>query len=297
MNWMRNLERRFGKYAIPNLMLYMTILSGVGIVISLVAPGLLDMLTLDFGAVLHGQIWRLVTFVINPPDSGNLLLMLLSLYVYYMMGTNLERRWGTFGFNLFYFLGILFHILASAITYFLFGASFTSGTYYLNLSLFFAFVTEFSEVQFLLFFIIPIKAKWLGIFDAVYFAITILGGLAGLLNPQIWVACWSWGIPAYPPNSVAALVSVLNYILFYYMYRKRFRATHAQRKVQKEFKAQSMKMKQEQMAKMGQPRHRCCVCGRTDLDNPDLEFRYCSKCEGSYEYCQDHLYTHQHVTK
>lgn len=297
MSLMNKLERRFGKYAISNLMLYVTILYAVGVVLSLTAPSLLDVMALDFGAVLHGQIWRLLTFIICPPDSSNLLFMLLALYLYYMMGTNLERIWGTFAFNLFYFLGILFHILASAITYFVFGQSYTWGTYYLNLSLFFAFVTEFSETRFLLFFIIPIKAKWLGIIDAVYFAVTIVGGFAGLVNPSIWLNLWQMGIPAFPQNSVAALVSVLNYVLFFYLYRQGRRPTQAQRRMQKQFKSQVAEANRKMAAMSGQPRHRCAVCGRTELDDPNLEFRFCSKCEGDYEYCQEHLYTHQHVTK
>lgn len=296
MSWMKKMERRFGKYAIRNLMMYVTILYAVGGIISLVSPGFLSYLTLDFGAVLRGEIWRLFTFIIYPPSS-NLLFILLSLYVYYMMGTNLERCWGTFGFNLFFFLGILFHILAAAITYFVFGESFTVGTQYLNLSLFFAFVTEFSEVQFLLFFIIPIKAKWLGIIDAIYFAVTIIGGFAGWLNPMISLYLARMGIPAYPPYSMAALVSLLNYVLFYFIYRQGRRPSHAQRKVQRQFKAQLREAKRHQASLAGQARHRCAVCGRTELDDPTLEFRFCSKCEGDYEYCQDHLYTHEHVTK
>lgn len=308
---MKKMERRFGKYAIPNLMRYIIVLYIVGAVVMMTAPSLYTRyLALDFGEVLKGQIWRLFTFLLIPSDGsivgsgggimnmmGDLFFMLLFFYMYGMMGAALERRWGTFAFNLFFFLGILFHILAAAITWFVFGDSFTLGTYYLNLSLFFAFVTEFSETQFLLFFIIPIKAKWLGIIDAALFAVTIIGGFAGLVNPMIWVRLWNLGIAAFPQNSVAALVSVLNYVLFFYIYRQSFRLSPAQRQRQKQFKAQVMQAKKQQAARDGGPRHRCAVCGRTELDAPDMEFRFCSKCDGEYEYCQEHLYTHQHVTK
>lgn len=284
------MERRFGKYAVHNLMLYVTILYAAGTVIGWVAPSLLNVLALDFGAVLHGQIWRLLTFIIYPPNLDPFW-VLLSLYFYYMMGTNLERRWGTFAFNLFFFMGIFFHIIAAAVTYFLFGRSFTVGTYFLNMSLFFAFVTEFSETQFLLFFVIPIKAKVLGIIDGIYFALVIVGGLVGRWIPALNI------LGAQPWESIAALVSMLNYVLFYYIYRQSFRPSSAQRKVQKQFKSQIVEAKKVQASRAGQPRHRCAVCGRTELDDPNLEFRYCSKCEGNYEYCQEHLYTHQHVTK
>lgn len=311
MSWMKKMERRFGKYAIPNLMRYVIMLYAVGTVLAVTAPSLYaQYLALDFGAVLRGQIWRLFTFLLIPSDGslvatggnvlnmmGDLFLMILFFYMYGMMGATLERRWGTFAFNLFFFLGILFHIVAAAITYFAFGASFTLGTYYLNLSLFFAFVTEFSETQFLLFFVIPIKAKVLGIIDAALFAVTILGGFAGLFNPMIWVRLWGLGIAAFPQNSVAALVSVLNYLLFYYIYRQSFRPTRAHKQMQKQFRAQVMQARKQQDMRGGGARHRCAVCGRTELDAPDLEFRFCSKCEGDYEYCQEHLYTHQHVKK
>lgn len=293
---MRKLERKFGKYAIPNLMMYVIALYAVGAVFSIVAPGFLSYLELDFGAVLHGQIWRLVTFIISPPDTS-LLFLLIVLYMYYMIGSSLEQRWGTFAFNFYFVMGIVFHIVAAAVVYFLFHTSFSAGTYFLNMSLFFAFVTEFPDTQFLLFFIIPIKGKWLGYINAIYFAVTIVGGLVGIFIPSVAYRLAVWGIYAAPDYAMAALVSMLNYFVFYYIYRQAYRPTAAQRKMQKQFRAQTVELKKKAQANAGMPRHRCAVCGRTELDDPNLEFRYCSKCEGSYEYCQDHLYTHQHVTK
>lgn len=296
MNWLNKMERKFGKYAIPNLMKYVAILYALGAVIQIVNPALLDLLDMDFGAVMQGQVWRLVTFVIDPPESS-IMFNLLSIYVYYIMGSNLERRWGTFAFNVYYFLGVLAHILAGVLTYVLFGHSFVMGMYYLNLSLFFAFVTEFSEVQFLLFFVIPIKAKWLGILDAIYFVATIVGGFLFPFVPQLSYWLISMGVIAIPQNAVVALVSVINYLLFYFVFRNTFRLNREQRQVRKEFRAKVAEAKAVQKSMAGEPRHRCVVCGRTELTDPDLEFRYCSKCEGSYEYCEDHLYTHQHVKK
>ena len=152
-------------------------------------------------------------------------------------------------------------------------------------------------MEFLLFFIIPIRAKWLGIIDGIYFGVTILGGLAGYFNPAISMRLFSMGIMAFPQNAVAALVSMMNYILFFYLYRRGFRPSRAQRQAQKQFKAQVIQAQRKQAVKESGPRHRCAVCGRTEQDDPSLEFRYCSRCEGEYEYCQEHLYTHQHVKK
>jgi len=290
------MERKFGKYAIPDLMKYVAILYAIGAVIQIVNPALLDLLDMDFGAVLQGQVWRLVTFVIDPPEAG-FMFNLLSIYVYYIMGSTLERRWGTFAFNVYYFLGVLSHILAGILTYVLFGNSFVMGMYYLNLSLFFAFVTEFSETQFLLFFVIPIKAKWLGILDGIYFLATIVGGFLFPFVPQLSYWLISMGVIAIPQNAVVALVSVINYLLFYFVFRKRIRLTRQQKQMRKEFRTKVAEAKAVQKTMVGEPRHRCVICGRTELTDPELEFRYCSKCEGSYEYCEDHLYTHQHVKK
>lgn len=295
MNWMKKMERKFGRYAVSNLMLYISIAYGIGEIVYLTAPEFLDYLALDFGRVLHGEIWRLITFIVYPP-SDNLLFVLLSIYVYYVMGATLERRWGTFAFNLYIVSGIFFNIVAAIVTYFAFGQSFTVGTYYLNLSLFFAFVTEFSETRFLLFFLIPIKAKWLGIIDGVYFLLTIIGGLAYYVNPAICYRMLSIGIPAFPPNSVAAIFSILNFVLFWYLYRKSERPSRQQKQVRREFRERSAQAQKMQAAVSGMPRHRCAVCGKTEKDDPEMEFRFCSKCEGDYEYCMDHLYTHQHVT-
>ena len=302
MNWLNKMERKYGKYAIPNLMQYVAIVYAVGALLQIVKPALLEMLMLDFGAVLQGQVWRLVTFVVYPPSTG-LLFNALSIFVYYTMGKALEQRWGTFAFNLYFFMGVISHILASVLVFFLAGQYDAlypmgwMGTYFLNLSLFFAFVTEFSEVQFLLFFIIPIKAKWLGIIDAIYFGATIIGGLLFPILPSVSYLLMNFGVYALPNIAILALLSALNYLLFYNMFRKRFRLTRQQKQIRREFRAKVEEVKAAQRANANMPRHCCVVCGRTELTHPDLEFRYCSKCEGSYEYCEDHLYTHQHIKK
>ena len=296
------MERKFGKYAISNLMQYVAIVYAIGAILQIVNPNLLNLLMLDFGAILQGQVWRLLAFVVYPPSSG-LLFNALSIFVYYTMGRSLEQRWGTFAFNLYFFMGVISHIFASILVYFLAGQYNMvlpigmMGTYYLNLSLFFAFVTEFSEVQFLLFFIIPIKAKWLGIIDAIYFGATIIGGFLFPFLPQISALLSNFGVLALPNFAILALMSVLNYLLFYNLFRKRMRLTRQQKQIRREFRAKVAEAKAIQKANASAPRHCCSICGRTEQSHPDLEFRYCSKCEGSFEYCEDHLYTHQHVKK
>ena len=139
MNWIDKLERKVGKYAIPNLMWYVILLYAIGFVLDLVEPGLYyTWLALDANAILHGQVWRIVTFLIQPPESS-IIFMVFALYLYYMIGKTLEYAWGVFRFNLYFFMGVLFHVLAALLAYIIFGWSLPMGTFYLNLSLFFAY--------------------------------------------------------------------------------------------------------------------------------------------------------------
>lgn len=145
MNWLDKLERRFGRYAIHNLMYYIIILYGVGFVMQLISPMFYySYLSLNVEAVLHGQIWRIVTFIIQPPSSSPIF-MLIALYFYYMLGSSLERTWGAFRFNVYFFGGVLFHVIAAFVVYVLTGLSLPLGTGYLNLSLFFCLCSFVSE--------------------------------------------------------------------------------------------------------------------------------------------------------
>lgn len=273
MNTLSKLERKFGKYAIPNLMYYIIILYGVGVAVQMINPQFyIEYLMLDARAILHGQIWRIVTFMIWPPSS-DIFFNLIAIYLYYNLGTTLERVWGTFRFNVYFFMGVLGHVLAAIIIYLMTGSVYPLTTDYLNFSLFFAFAATFPDMQFLLFFVIPVKAKWLALFNGAYFMYGLVFG-----NPV---------------TRVAIFMSLLNFVIYFAMSRGgRFNPKEIKRK--KEFKTQ---VTQAAQTAKRTGRHRCAACGRTDLDNPNLVFRFCSKCEGDYEYCQDHLYTHQHVTR
>lgn len=276
MNFLNEMERKFGKYAIPNLMYYIVILYGAGVVIQMVAPAFyVQYLMLDPRKILQGQIWRIATFMIWPP-STSMFFNLIAIYLYYNLGRTLEQVWGTFRFNVYFFMGILGHVLASFVIYAITGGVYPLTTDYLNFSLFFAFAATFPDMQFLLFFVIPIKAKWLALFNGAYFLYGFLFGSTA--------------------SRIAIVMSLLNFIIYFALSRSgpggRYNPKEMRRK--QEFRAQ---MKQAQTTSKERGHHKCAVCGRTDVDFPDLTFRYCSKCDGEYEYCQDHLYTHQHVKK
>lgn len=298
------LEKKFGKYAIKNLMRYVTAAYILGWLISMMSPSFYtDWLMFDVEKVfLKGQVWRLLTFLIQPitydTESGiDILFMLISLYLYYFIGTTLERLWGSFRFNLFYFSGILFNIIAVLIIYagtlvvWGGGYSYPIPLDYINLSMFLAFSVEFSEVSLLLFFIIPVKVKYIGI---IYALIHVYSIVTLLLSGQ--------ALGVY--MAVAFIVAVLNFVLFFINTRKYRKGAMKHLKRRFEYATEVRKGEREAQvvgtASSGKTvitRHRCVVCGRTELDDPELEFRFCSKCEGNYEYCMDHLYTHVHVVR
>ncbi|MGL6202208.1 MAG: rhomboid family intramembrane serine protease [Lachnospiraceae bacterium] len=284
MDWITKLERKLGRFAIPNLMLYIIILYGVGFVLSYMSPGFYEnYLALNAGAILRGQVWRIVTFLIQPPD-GSVILIAFVLYLYYMIGNSLEAAWGAFRFNLYFFSGVLFHVIAVILVYLIFHGNLQVDTSYLNLSLFFAFAALYPNTQFLLLFVIPVKVKYLAWINAAFFAYTIL---------QAFLP--AYGGVYYQARALAAVVSILNFLLFYFSSRN-FKA-HAPSQVRRKMKFQNdMKQARVKYEKRenGGAIHRCAVCGRTELDDPNLEFRFCSKCKGDFEYCQDHLFTHEH---
>lgn len=287
MRWIDRMERRFGRYAIPNLMYYIIILYALGFVVQVVSPGLYyEYLALDAAAILRGEVWRILTFIIQPP-TGSFLFIFFSLYLYYMIGKMLEYQWGAFKFNLYFFSGLFLHVLVCLLIYLVTGLNLSYGTMYLNMSLFFAFAALFPDVQFLLFFILPIKCKYLGYANGLYFLITIVAGFIVPMRSDIWYSLASFGIIALPANSVAALVSFLNFIIFFLaMRRNKFSP--------KEIKRRRSYEKKLKTAVVKSAHHRCAVCGRTEKDGEELEFRFCSKCVGNYEYCQNHLFTHEH---
>ncbi|MBU5434323.1 rhomboid family intramembrane serine protease [Pseudoflavonifractor sp. MSJ-37] len=228
--------------------------------------------------VLRGQVWRLVTFVFVPSNNG--IFLLLELYFYWFIGSSLEREWGTTKFTVFYGLGLILNVVVGMVLGLLSGGLTLVTMQYVNLSLFFAFATLYPDLQVLLFYIIPIKVKWLAWFDAALFA---WGVLSSLLSLDL-------------VGALLPLVAILNYFLFFWSditdLLKRNR-----RQVQYQRSAQTVnfrKAAREAQQKKGHI-HKCAVCGKTDTDYPDMEFRYCSKCNGYYCYCQDHINDHVHI--
>jgi len=288
MNIINNFERKFGRRPIRNLMKYFTAFYIIGFVINMINPRYYAMyLSLEPAKILQGEIWRLFTFLFYPIQSAglqsgqaaanvwNMFWALIVIWLYYSLGVALENAWGSFRFDLFMFSGVLFHILAAFILYLGFGYTNMGMALtpdHLNRSIFLAFAITYPDIQFYLFFVIPVKAKYLGVFYAIIELLSFVSGSG--------------------PLRFIIFFCLLNVILFFLMTRNWKKYSPQEIKRKKDFQ-NSVKVVPMTQAKT---RHRCAVCGRTEKDGDNLEFRYCSKCRGNLEYCQDHLYTHQHVT-
>lgn len=279
-------ERKFGRYAIPNLTTWIILAYVLGYVIQLFMPQVFLLITLDPYAIIHKlQIWRLVTWILIPPGSLGIFTIIM-LFFYYSLGNTLERSWGAFRYNLYIFSGMFFTMISAFILYFVYvgldmglvqaygpeqfsmALSTNFNTYYINLSIFLAFAANFPDMQVLLYFIIPIKMKWLAVLDVVLLAFGFVTG--GVVEKVIIVA------------------SLLNFILFYLGTRNYRRISP--KEVHRRYAYQQQVKRPQSVTK-----HKCAICGRTEKDGENLEFRFCSKCDGNYEYCQEHLFTHTHV--
>jgi len=268
MNWLNRLERRFGRYALRNLPLYIVILYAFGAVMNLVSDRFYSSFSLNPYLVLHGEPWRVITFLAATPGT-NIIFLVFILLFYYSIGKSMVQVWGAFRFNMYVFCGVLGTLASAFIVYAVYPSPYIfMDTYYVNLSLFLAYAAIFPEMQVYLYGILPLKVKWLAILDIVLLGFSFVQGGAG--------------------TRISIIVSLLNFILFYFSSRNYKKISPKEIRRKRTYRKTMEKS-------TGAARHRCSVCGRTELDDPELEFRFCSKCNGNYEYCNDHLFTHTHV--
>ena len=294
--WLDRFCYKHPRFGIPNLMLVIVVGNVLVWLMDQFSYGVSLSALLAFSPyyILHGQIWRIITFVFVPLDS-NLFFLAVSLYFYYMIGSVLEREWGTAKFNVFYGLGILLNVVVGFLLYAVTAPLYpshllplltTASMTYVNLSLFFAFATLYPNMQVLLFFIIPIKIKWLAWIDAALFGWSVLSSLFGVFTSGL----------AALPGVIIPLVAILNYFIFFWedlmriLHRTGQRAAYRTRPQTINFK----KAQKEVQQRKGYL-HKCAVCGITDADDPNKEFRYCSKCNGYYCYCSEHIHNHVHI--
>jgi hypothetical protein len=240
------LERRIGRYAIPNLILYVVGGMAVVWVLSQWRPYVVGRLALDMDAVRRGEVWRLVTFLLIPPPSSPIWI-LVNLYFTWWVGSSLEQHWGALKFNVYYFIGAVGTIAAALIA----GAT---SNMWLDASLFLAFATIFPDVTILLFFILPVKVKWLGLLAA--------AGIAFALATAQW------------DTRASIIAALVNYILFF---GGHWRQVWRQRGIAVRQKARREQFRSNAPV-FGQ--RVCAICGAREADGTDIRVCSCGKCGG-----------------
>ena len=301
-----NLRKRFERFCfkhrdkgIPNLMLYLVIGSGIVMILSLLGyDQIYYALCFDRALILQGQVWRLITYVFTM-QSSNMFFSLIMLYCYYSLGRAVESTWGTFKFNLYYLMGILlmdvFIMVFGGMDVTLSDGSVLPGTlvsqvccsgnimYYLHMSLLLCFATLFPDAQFLVLYMIPVKAWILALIDL----IIIIVGMVQMMTPEMLF-----------PHCLFPLVALANYFLFFGKDVVNILPPFLRPKQRSYRDRYASNLKTERKEKTKQApsySHRCVICGKTDVSNPELEFRYCSRCNGYFCYCQEHINNHTHV--
>jgi len=259
---LNRLERIFGRFAISNITLYIIIGQVFVLFMVLLGRADLDWFFLQADDVRKGEWWRLFTFMLMPPPPGlfGYLLVAFVWYMFYLFGSALEGFWGTFRYNLFLFLGYIFTVGAAFLAP---HSAATNG--FLAGSVFLAFARLNPDFTIMLFFILPVRIKWLALIMWISYGFGLIFG--GMMT------------------RVMILAATGNYLLFFAR-DILLSMRHGQRTMAKRAKA---------MTEKEQARHVCHVCGKTDLTNPELDFRYCSKCAGDQCYCPEHIHNHVHV--
>lgn len=261
-------------FGVPNLMMYLALGQAAVGLLDLFTSGLLTYQMMFFRPLIfQGEVWRLLSFVLIPSGIGNPFYILLGCYVVFWTGQMLEREWGTAKFSLFYLSGVVLSILSGL----LLG---TASIYYVNLSIFLVIATLYGEMQVLFMFVLPIKMKWLAILDVVL----VLADVIPFALNGLWL------------TALTPLASFVNYFIFtwpFWSMKLGFVRRRADPQVInfKRAKRQAEKKARE----TGGYLHKCAVCGLTDEDDPGMEFRYCSKCDGYYCYCAHHINNHIHI--
>lgn len=280
--WIDRFAYSHPRFGIPNLMLYIVIANAVTYILTLFAgAAALSFLEFDLYHVLHGEVWRLVTFVLLPFTYRPISLFIMLSFCYFVGGT-LEREWGTAKFTLYYLSGMLFSVLSTVILSLAtgyYGWS-LSDAYYINLTMFLAFAVMYPDAQVWFYGVIPLKAKWLAWADIALMA---------------WNIARSVRYGAYA-SALAAVVAILNFVIFFWEDIKSILGIQSRQRSRQTIQFKSAVRQQKKTETERGYRHKCEVCGRTDADHPELSFRYCSRCAGYHCFCEDHIFNHEHFT-
>ena len=265
MRILNRLERRFGNGGIPNVTLALIMAQVAVYIISKTNQNPEEVMKAFYlvpSLVMEGQVWRLLSFLAVPPVS-NPIFAFFFWYLFYLMGNSLEQFWGMFRYNIFLLIGYLATVAAS----FLF-PNVPASNGFLQGSVFLAFAFLNPDFVLYIFFILPVKIKWLALITWISYAYLLIFG--------------EWN------TRLLIVASICNYLLFFWSdIKDRIRTG------KRHMASQTTRFSQTKSEK--QPFHRCVVCGVTDLSHPDMDFRYCTQCAGTPGYCIEHLEGHEHI--
>ena len=282
---------------IRNLMLFLAIGNVLVYLLNVLKPDdplFYRLLVFDGNAILHGQVWRLFSYPLVYMVESGPIWGALGLFFYYWCGSVLEQSWGVLRFNFYYLIGILLTDLAAL----LLGAA--ASSFYVYLSLFLAVATLLPDQQIRIWLVLPVKMKWLAWIDLGLTLFSTVAGIVAMISGFTrGLVYLDWLLP---------LVPIVVWLLFFgkqaanilpdfIRYRPTRKSWQRQVRQKNVYADAGLGRGGNRNAETGQARFRCTVCGRTELTNPGLEFRYCSKCAGYRCYCQDHIHNHTHITE
>lgn len=288
---------------IPNLMLWIAVGNAVVYLLTRLNqanPFFYELLYFNPDRILAGQVWRLFTYPLVYLCESSSLLAIISLLFYYWCGNLLDQYWGTLRFNLYYLFGVLLtdlvgvavslalHAQLGEFATTIVGIGFAS---YVNMSLLLAVAALLPDQQIRIYFVIPFKMKWLAWLDLGITLYDMIRGLVQLIQIASPVSLYL--------TLLIPLAPIANFLLFFGKDAANilpdFLRYHPSRKSWK--RAVKTKTVYSNVRPADNARFRCTVCGRTELSDPGLEFRYCSKCAGYRCYCADHINNHTHITE
>jgi hypothetical protein len=258
MKILNALNRRFGRFAIPNLTIILIVGQVCTYVLKFTRPELVERFLLIPSKVLEGEWWRVISFLFFPP-CNNPLFVIFYFLLFHLIGTALEATWGTFNYNLYLLVGTIVVVSASFLT-----PDMPTTNFFLYNSLFLAFAFLYPDFMISIMFVLPVKIKWLALIDWIILGLLMLS--------SSWVL---W---------IQITASVYNYLVFfspniYFRVRAgRWRMAQQARKIIDREK----------------PRHQCSVCQATNLTHPSMLFRYCSRCADTPCFCEEHIQSHRH---
>lgn len=260
MGLLDNLERKLRRYAIPNVTLYLIIGQVLFFVFEMSGRFILDRIVLIPDFVIRGEWWRLITFLFIPPSTSPIFIF-FAWYIFYLMGSALEGHWGAFRYNVFLLVGYVITVAVSFLMPF-----YPVTNLFIGGSVFLAFAFLYPDFQLYIFFILPVKIKWLALLTWIAYVYKLLVGTGS--------------------TRLLVLASISNFLLFF------GKDIYWRMKTGKRRMAEQAR----QFTGIKEAFHTCTICGKTDISHPQMEFRYCSDC-GGLGYCMEHIFNHEHRKK